>query len=241
MTRSPRLRFDQAGLAGRLAPGQGDYLFMVDSNVGFNKVDAVISRSLKYQVDLTDLLHPLGNATLTYAHTGSGSPECKQEISYGNGTYQDMQQRCYLDYWRLYVPGGSELVSGTTQPVPAGQLLNGAGWSGQVETFTGEAGAQVFAGLIMLPPGDNRQVLLSYRLPPSILQPAGPDLQEYSLRVQVQPGLEGLPFLIEVKLPQGFTLVEPGDGWQSITDSGWIWAGVLEQLTTFSLTIGESP
>ena len=119
------------------------------------------------------LNHPMGEVTLTYQHTGSGDQACKQEISYGNGTYQDMQQRCYLDYWRVYVPGGSELLASTAQPVPAEELLNGSGWSGQVESLPGEAGTQVFAGLLMLPPSQSSQIVISYSLPPNIVQPVG--------------------------------------------------------------------
>ena len=84
-----------------------------------------------------------------------------------------MQQRCYLDYWRVYVPGGSELLASTAQPVPADELLNGLGWSGQVESLPGEAGTQVFAGLLMLPPAQSSQIAVSYSLPPSIVQPIG--------------------------------------------------------------------
>ncbi len=84
---------EEGGWDGALRPGDSDFLYLVDSNVGFNKADSVIQRSLVYQVDLGDLNHPTGEVTLTYQHTGSGDLACKQVISYGNGTYLDMQQR----------------------------------------------------------------------------------------------------------------------------------------------------
>src|SRR4030042_1618071 len=134
------------GWDGALHPEENDYLYLIDSNVGFNKVDSVIERSLDYQVDLSDLTHPMGKTTVNYQHMGSGETDCKQMISYGNGTYKDMQQRCYLDYWRVYVPGGAELLTSNSKPVPADVLLNGTGWSGQVESQQGEASTKVFAG-----------------------------------------------------------------------------------------------
>ena len=228
---------EAGGWDGSLNPGSGDYLYLVDSNVGFNKVDSVIRRSLAYKVDLSDPNHPTGEVALTYQHTGVGDLACKQEISYGNGTYQDMQQRCYLDYWRVYVPGGSVLLTSTAQPVPVEELLNGLGWSGQVERMPGEASTQVFAGLLMLPPSQSSQVVISYSLPPNIVQSEGTNTQEYTIRIQVQPGLEGLPFQLEIILPNNCSPLNPGDGWQSLTAQTWIWHGVLNQSTELSLSI----
>jgi hypothetical protein len=228
---------EAGGWDGALHPGSSDTLYLVDSNVGFNKVDSVIQRSLAYQVDLSDLNHPKGEVTLTYQHTGSGDLACKQAISYGNGTYLDMQQRCYLDYWRVYVPGGSEFLASTAQPVPADELLNGMGWSGQVESLTGEAGTQVLAGLLMLPPAQSTQIAVSYSLPPSIIHPSGTKVKEYMLRVQIQPGLAGLPFRIEIKLPDKASPLNPGEAWKPLTAQTWAWQGLLDKLTELSLSI----
>jgi hypothetical protein len=232
---------EEGGWDGALHPGSSDYLFLVDSNVGFNKVDSVIQRSIDYRVDLSDLNHPMGEVTLTYQHTGSGDLACKQAISYGNGTYQDMQQRCYLDYWRVYVPGGSDLLANTAQPVPADELLNGLGWSGQVENLSGEANTQVFAGLLMLPPAQSSQITVSYSLPPSVAQPAGTNLQEYKLRVQVQPGLEGLPFRLEIKLSNNASPLNLGEGWKPVTTQIWAWQRVLDGSTELNLSIQTNP
>jgi hypothetical protein len=228
---------EAGGWDGALHPGRGDYLYLVDSNVGFNKVDSVIQRSLAYHVDLRDLNHPMGEVTLAYQHTGSGDLACKQEISYGNGTYQDMQQRCYLDYWRVYAPGGSELLASNAQPVPADELLNGLGWSGQVESMPGEYNTQVFAGLLMLPSSQSSQIAVTYSLPPSVVQSKGNNLQEYTIRVQVQPGLSGLPFQLEIKLPNNASLTNPGDGWELLTAQTWSWQGLLDKSTELNLLI----
>ncbi len=226
---------EQAGWDGGLHPGDSDYLYLVDSNVGFNKVDSVIKRSLVYRVDLTDLKQPVGELSLTYQHTGSISQSCRQEISYGTGTYQDMQQRCYLDFWRVYVPGGSELLSSDAQPVSGDVLLSGQAWSGQVESMPGESGTQVFAGLLMLPAGQTSNINLFYSLPPTIIHPAATNLLEYSIRVQVQPGLDGLPFQLEIKLPDLAQPVNLGGGWISTDSQTWVWQGSLDSLSDLSL------
>jgi hypothetical protein len=228
---------EKAKWDGGIHPGSSDYLYLVDSNIGFNKVDSVIQRSLAYQVDLTELSHPTSVVTLSYQHTGSGNMACKQEITYGSGSYLDMQQRCYLDYWRVYTPGGSELIASTAQPVPADELLNGRGWPGQVESLPGEAGTQVFAGILMLPPGQSSQITVSYSLPPSVVQSKGMSLQEYAIRIQVQPGLEGLPFQLEIKLPSNSSPLNLGEGWQPLDAHSWGWQGLLDKTIELSLLI----
>jgi Protein of unknown function (DUF4012) len=224
-----------------IEPGTSDYLYLVDSNVGFNKVDSVVERSIAYRVDLSDADRPTGEVTVTYTHTGSGEANCKQLISYGSGTYQDMVERCYLDYWRLFMPAGSGILGSEVQPVPGEQLLSGQDWAGNVEISQGEAGTQVFAGLLMLPTSQSSQIVVTYTLPQGILHHGGADLLEYSLVVDVQPGLEGLPFQFELKLPVNTTLREPGQAWKQLTDQEWTWQGVLDKSTTFIQSIQMAP
>ena len=226
---------ETAGWDGGLHPGSSDYLYLVDSNVGFNKVDTIIHRSVSSRVDLSDLDHPVGELTLSYTHTGTGDIACKQEITYGNGTYLDMQRRCYLDYWRLYVPAGAGFISSNAQPVPAAELLNGMGWSGQVESFPGEAHSQVFAGLLMLPLAQTSRITISYTLPPGIIREVGAHLYEYSLSIQVQPGLDGLPFHLVITLPENSTPQDLDEGWQSLDAHSLIWNGTLNQPTVLRL------
>ena len=228
---------ETAGWDGSLHPGSSDYLYLVDSNVGFNKVDTIIQRSVSSRVDLSDLDHPVGELTLSYTHTGTGDIACKQEINYGNGTYLDMQRRCYLDYWRVYVPAGAAFISSNAQPVPAAELLNGMGWSGQVESMAGEANTQVFAGLLMLPLSQSSRIAISYTLPSGIIREVGAHHYEYSLSIQVQPGLDGLPFRLEIKLPNNTSPLNPGEGWQSLGAHSWVWQGSLDKSTELSLSI----
>jgi hypothetical protein len=141
----------------------------------------------------------------------------------------------------VYVPGGSDQLASTAQPVPADELLNGLGWSGQVESLPGEAGTQVFAGLLMLPPSQSSQILVSYSLPPSIIHDVSTDLQEYALRIQVQPGLEGLPFLLEVKLPTNASSLNPGEGWKPVNAQTWAWGGALDKSIKLNVSIQTNP
>jgi hypothetical protein len=236
---SAQAALEESSLTGAVHPGNGDYLYLVDSNVGFNKMDSVIQRSVTYQVDLSDVQQPTGMVTLVYQNAGKGDAPCQQVASYGNGTYQDMQQRCYWDYWRVYTPQGTRLLSSTAQPVQASELLNGQGWPGQVESLAGEADTQVFAGMLVLPLSSSAQFDLAYGLPGSILQPAGTGQIAYSLLVDVQPGLRGLPFKLEISLPVSAHMASSSDGFMPSGIDAWIWQGVLDRSIQLNLTFTQ--
>ena len=144
---------------GALFPDAGaDYLALVDTNMGYNKVDAVITRAMDYQVRWTQGAGAPAEAILavTYRHPARApGVECIAKSEYGQ-TYTDMIERCYFNYVRLYVPAGSELVSitGVTED--------------SVVSRPGERGTQVFAGYFVLQPGYQHTVTFTYRLPPGL-------------------------------------------------------------------------
>jgi hypothetical protein len=166
------------GWDGALQPAQGgDYLAVVDMNMGYNKVDAVIDRSLAYTVAWpTDPTQP-GQATvaLTYRHPLDVVDEgCDPAPRYGND-YNDLIERCYFDYVRIYAPAGSVLrdVSGLE--------------TNSVTSRRGERGTQLFSGYFVLPPHRSHTVVFNYTLPPHI-RPVG-----YTLALQRQSGTDALP------------------------------------------------
>jgi hypothetical protein len=236
-----QMALEEGGWDGALHPGDADFLYLVDSNVGFNKVDAVIKRTLTYQVDFRDMDHPVGTVTLTYQNTGVGNSPCIQLASYGNGTYQEMQERCYWDYWRIYTPIGTGLLSTTAQAVAADELLNGEGWSGQVTSMNGEDNTRVFAGLLVLPIGGSTQFEISYALPPSIFQPSVNQQDGYSLRIDKQPGLEGLPFTLEVILPPSVHINSSSEAMRPAGSNSWIWEGALTKSTELKIVLSPQP
>ena len=81
-----------------------DVLLVVDTNVGFNKVNPNIERAIEYQVDLGAEGKPLARLAVSYQNR-SKQPvgSCIQEARYGD-SYADMMDRCYWNYLRVYVP-----------------------------------------------------------------------------------------------------------------------------------------
>lgn len=171
------------GWDGGLHPKAGaDFLAVVDSNVGYNKVDAAIVRALDYAVTWPDGGGAPATATLTLTYThpiAAEDPGCNPAPRYG-ATYADLIARCYFDYVRVYAPRGS-------------RLTDIAGIDPETVTSTeGEQGTQVFGGYFVLPPGTAQAVTFTYQLPPAI-QPAA-----YNLLVQRQAGTDPLALNVSV-------------------------------------------
>ncbi|GAB4410819.1 MAG: hypothetical protein Kow00123_24490 [Anaerolineales bacterium] len=162
---------------GGIVPAQGDYLFVVDSNVGFNKVNPMIQQAITYTVNLDDATATL---RIRYAHGSQARLDvCVHESRYGD-TYQDMMDRCYWDYVRVFVPAGAELLS--REGLEDGDLAES------------EAGLAVWDGLLVLKPGEAQEVVFRYRLPASVV--GG---ETYRLHVQKQPGTWGIPLRVVVR------------------------------------------
>jgi len=168
----------QRGWDGGLRPPpDSDFLAVIDSNVGFNKVNAVVKPALAYRVEA-------GGAGLeatlviSYTHTApAGSePVCERSPRYGD-SYDEMTRRCYWNYLRVYTPGGSE-------------LLAAEGFK-KITAEPGERGTTVFAGDFVAQPGVVYTVSIRYRLPADL--PAAP----YRLFVRKQGGTVAIPLAVE--------------------------------------------
>jgi hypothetical protein len=112
---------------GAIRSGEGDYLFVVDTNVGYNKVDPKVERKLDYQVVVGGDGRARGQVTVSYANKSSVKVDrCLQEAKY-QSSYDQMMEGCYWDYLRLYVPEGSHITWATEVSLPQGSLLSQAG------------------------------------------------------------------------------------------------------------------
>ena len=183
-----------SGWAGAVDPGEADYLFVVDSNVGWNKVNTLVDRSTRYTV--RPLADGSAEAELRLAYTHRGQTiegPCVQEVHYGD-TYEDLRRYCYFNYLRVYVPDGA-------------QLLDAQGFEpDSVDQAFGEAGSTVFSGFVVTPSGGEHEVTLRYRLPASVFQDG-----LYRLRIQKQAGVPAWPVEIAIDDPAGNWQLVEGD------------------------------
>jgi hypothetical protein len=159
-----------------------DFLAVVDTNMGYNKVDAVLHRSVHYKVEWPNGVNQpaLATVTLQYTHPLTVTDQRCEPVPYYEMTYADMTERCYFDFVRVYAPGESKLVS-----------MDGVS-PDSLHTQKGEEGTETFAGYFMMQPGETHTVTLQYHLPPT-LHP-----NTYTLVVQRQSGTRPLPLEIVV-------------------------------------------
>jgi hypothetical protein len=226
-------------LDGSIDSGPGDFLYLVDSNIGFNKVDPVVRRELTYEVDLAKLKQPQGKVSIRYQHTIQQPVPCKHEPTYGKGTYADMQARCYWDYWRIYRPLNSTLSDSSVHPVAGSLLLTGEDWTGQVDISTGEGQTTVFGGVMVLATNTTGGYTLTNALPQSVITQNQHGTWNYFLRIPKQPGLEALQVTISVQLPAGMILSNPPADWKRDDSGKWTWKSTLTSLQEFNLTFGK--
>ncbi|MBM4406689.1 MAG: DUF4012 domain-containing protein [Chloroflexi bacterium] len=194
---------------GDLRDVEGDYLMAVDSNVGFNKVNRNITRSLKYDLALTPTG---GEARLEIVYTNksriSGSSGCAvQSGPVPVESYAILKNACYWNFLRVYVPIGSSLAGASPFPMPQGALYRRVGYNDIEETSRTyqENDKQVYAGFFTVPEGQTRSVAFHYSIPKSAMLVQG-NLLTYRLTIQKQPGLQAEPVTIAVSLPDGYRL-----------------------------------
>jgi len=172
-----------------------DYLALVDNNLGYNKVDHVMQRRIDYEVNWENGSGEPATvkARIRYKHqsqAGSGQ-RCDITPRYGR-SYNDMTDRCYFDYVRLYVPQGSNLLN-----------ISGVD-ANSITSQVGEGNTQVFAGYFTMKPSEEHEVIFQYELPSSITPEA------YSLIVRRQAGTDPLSLTIRVGNNTDSRIIEEG-------------------------------
>jgi hypothetical protein len=209
----------EQGWDGALRPASRDFLMVVDANVGYNRASARVREEITYQVDLRPS-PPQASLTLVYTHTSSVDYPCIREVRY-DPVYEQMMDRCYWDYLRVYVPQGSQLLDATRIPIPGEARFSGEGESGEIVIQPAEEGPWLmFAVLGLLPPSVAQARTFIWTLPADVVQWEA-DEGGYSLWVQKQPGTRGHPLTVRVRLPEGSALLDAAPE-PSAVEGDWV-------------------
>ena len=194
---------------GRVTHGSSDYLYIVDSNVGWSKADRNIERKVSYQVDMRRDRGARINLTLEYNNLGgTGSSGCVPQWLNQGTNYSALKNACYWNYWRVYTPQGARLLSNTPLPLPeySVSVLIGRGLPGEdTVKVSSSYGRTVFSGLFDLGAGGASKFSLVYDLPSETLRRDGDKIQ-YQLLMQKQPGVRYREVTVEFMLPEGYGL-----------------------------------
>lgn len=156
-------------LDGAIDPTSSDYLFPVDTNLSFNKLNPYIHKTLSDAVRIRPDRWLDETVKLTVRNTATPNLPI---IGIGPGFGKYGGPRDYATFLRFYVPAGAELIdqSGWTQE-----------WSGGAAY-----GKTMFCGYLVVPHGQSRTVRLHYVVPPNVF--AWSHGARYRLMLQHQPG-----------------------------------------------------
>ncbi len=207
------------GFGGAIAQTKGDYLMVVDTNIGGGKTDAVIDQDVEVLVNISESGSIQNDLTLTKTHHGMASA-----LFSGKNN---------VDYVRFYVPEGSVLLSADGFEAPSSRLFETSDipltpdddlsivMSGQTrDSISGmdiwnEFGKTVFGGWVQTAPGETQVVHVSYRIPQVLFstdadtsllarlrRQLGFDNHDgYSLFVQKQSGVVSRTTTVHVNAP----------------------------------------
>jgi len=192
-----------AQLDGALRPSDEDYLMIVNTNMGFNKVSAVMQEAVNYTVTLSTDHAPLAELTWVYTNTNPAAAGCvHRPPDYGlNTTYEQLIHECYWLYRRVLAPAGAEFVDASRHPTGPGELASDSLSDGATRVNE-EGDKTVFGTFLIVPRGQRVDSQLSYTLPTSIVQTHGDQLL-YHLVWQKQPGAAAWPATVTLVWPQG--------------------------------------
>jgi len=185
----------------------------VDTNVGYDKTNAVVQKSMIYDVDLTDLSKPVGSLDVIHTNHAAANVPCLQDgVSDQENAYAI--DRCYWNYLRVYTLQGSALLAATPHAIPAAWMILDQAVPAQVDTLDEEiAGVQGYGTLLVVPGGQTVETSFRFGLPPRVIS-SGPDPKQmtYSLKVQKQPGTLAIPLTVRIHLPAGAAILSAPAG-----------------------------
>jgi uncharacterized protein YbdZ (MbtH family) len=207
-----------AQLDGALRTDDGDYLMVVDSNVGFNKASVAMQQALTYSVTLDLDRAPQATLTIVYTNTNPADGPCvHRPPNYDlNITYDQLVQQCYWSYRRILTPPGSQLDEASRHPTTAGELVTGKPNDGATRV-TVEDGKTVFGTFLVVPRQQRVDSFVSYTLPASVLQRDADQLR-YHVVWQKQPGASAWPAHVTVQWPAGWRLHQAQPQPSSVAD-----------------------
>ncbi|MCS7287071.1 MAG: DUF4012 domain-containing protein [Anaerolineae bacterium] len=218
---------------GALRPGVGDFLMVVDANVGYNKANAKVQESIRYEVDFGHQ-PPRATLTLIYTHTAPTGTPCVPESRY-DPVYELMMDRCLWSYLRIYIPQGSKLIDATRIPVPGEAIWSGEPESGEITVKPAEEALLLsLAVLVLLPPGTSQTRSFTWELPEKVITWRG-DEGAYTLRIQKQPGTVGHSLQVRIHLGDSFTLLAADPSPSAIEDSTLVFETRLDRDREFKL------
>jgi hypothetical protein len=225
---------------GSVQPGTHDFLMAVDSNMGYTKANFYVQQAMTYTVDLRNPAAPEAELIIQHTHTFPEPHICqhiveREPLQPGEPLYVYHTRQCYWDYLRVLVPRSSQLLNIQTQPVPAAWNLSHLD-SGTATISRGVADTSVIGTFLIVPPGETRETVLRYRLPPDVLEHTT-EGWHYRLTVQKQAGREAIPVVVQLRLPAATSVMHAAPALDSQREQHVIWRTTLATDQVFDIVV----
>lgn len=194
-------------LAGEIKTAPKDYLMVVNTNIGGGKTDGVIKQEISHEASLSSDGAIIDTVKIKRTHQGDpDNPVTKIKN---------------MDYLRIYVPAGAELLSASGfSKIDTNLILYPDAKATDDKDLlsiekdpvidertgtrvTSEFGKTCFANWLNVEVGESSEVIIKYKLPFKI---EGTGV--YSLYLQKQPGVNGSLFTGVITLPSDINLVQ---------------------------------
>jgi hypothetical protein len=158
------------GASGGISPTTGDYLYLVDSNLSFNKINPYVHESVRYNVTVRPDRWLDARLSIRFWNQPEPAAKLSQGVGPGGGELGGPDD--YASYLRVLVPAGGQLIdqSGWTDPWTPGPAY----------------GKTEFPGYVIVRRGKTAVIRLHYVVPPNALSWSGG--RRYRLVLQHQPG-----------------------------------------------------
>ncbi|KKS85576.1 MAG: hypothetical protein UV59_C0006G0032 [Candidatus Gottesmanbacteria bacterium GW2011_GWA1_43_11] len=166
-----------------------DFLAVVDANLGVNKTDYFVNRSVKDEIALA----------------GSGVVTHSLSLEYENKATTDETGLgdFYKNYVRVFVPKGAVLKQATFGTQPLAIISEGVA-STSATLITENSQLTSFEQLLEVPPQSKQTLSLIYDL---VAAPAATLVNQYQLKVRKQAGILAPEYVVTVRVPENWTMV----------------------------------
>jgi hypothetical protein len=223
----------QYHLNGGLTPGNGDYVMIVDANLGYNKDDYVVKRSLEYDINLQNPDKPSSTLKTTYSNPLQGTSVCRQGKSgQAAGVAEYVGTSCYIDYFRVLGAKDTQISSYNLPPFSDNFFTDSSPWTHSLGTDTRADGLSEAGDLLVLPPETTEVVNIERILPTSIVN-HNDQSNTYQLTIQKQTGISELPVKLSFTLPDGAAIQTETTNIHLTYKNGiWTWQGNLKNSST---------
>jgi hypothetical protein len=194
---------------------QNDYLLVTDTNIGFNKTNAVVDVGLSYDVDLNDLGAPVGTLVVLHKNNAAAEVPC---IHWNTGQITTEPgypiNRCYWSYLRVYKQQDVKLMEARPHLIQGEWMIRGEDVPPRVDVLDEDLpGVQAFGTLLVVKGGASLSTSFEFGLPPGVVAfEDSSGRYTYRLKVQKQPGTLAIPLTLRIHLPNRAALISAPGG-----------------------------